>query len=55
VVAVKRLVHNGWIRLLIVDPEAAVIAQYEDGEWTTRDFAEADAAEALITQEALSA
>ncbi len=55
VVAVKRLVHNGWIRLLIVDPEAAVIAQYEDGEWTTRDFVEADAAEALINQEALSA
>ena len=55
VVAVKRLVHNGWIRLLIVDPEAAVIVQYEDGQWITRDFVEADAATDTLSQEALSA
>ena len=55
VVAVKRLVRNGWIRLLIVDPEAAVICRYEDGEWTTREFVEAGQAEDAIFQEARSA
>lgn len=34
VVAVKRLVRNGWIRLLVVDPETATVCLYqEDGEW----------------------
>ena len=55
VVAVKRLVRNGWIRLLIVDPEAALICEYEDGKWTTREFVEAEQAENSIFQEAHSA
>jgi hypothetical protein len=33
VVAVKNLVRNGWIRLLVVDPETATVSVYEDGEW----------------------
>ena len=33
VVAVKRLVRNGWIRLLIIDPETSTVCLYEDGEW----------------------
>ncbi|MCP5298194.1 MAG: DUF2309 domain-containing protein [Chromatiaceae bacterium] len=36
VVAVKRLVRNGWIRLLIVDPEASTVCLYDDGEWRRR-------------------
>lgn len=53
VVAVKRLVHNDWIRLLIVDPEAAVIARYEDGEWITRDFVETGVSGDTLSQEAM--
>jgi uncharacterized protein YbcC (UPF0753/DUF2309 family) len=33
VVAVKRLVRNGWIRLAVVDPETALVHIYDDGEW----------------------
>ena len=33
VVAVKYLVRNGWIRLMIIDPEAAAVFIYEDGDW----------------------
>jgi len=33
VVAVKNLVQNDWIRLLIVDPETSEVSVYEDGEW----------------------
>jgi uncharacterized protein YbcC (UPF0753/DUF2309 family) len=33
VVAVKRLVRNGWIRLLVVDPEASTTYLYDNGEW----------------------
>jgi hypothetical protein len=36
VVAVKRLVRNGWIRLLVIDPEAAAAYLYDDGEWLTQ-------------------
>jgi len=36
VVAVKRLVRNGWIRLLVIDPEAAAAYFYDDGEWLTQ-------------------
>jgi uncharacterized protein YbcC (UPF0753/DUF2309 family) len=33
VVAVKYLVRNGWIRLMIIDPEAAEVFIYEEGDW----------------------
>lgn len=33
VVAVKNLVQNAWIRLLIVDPESGVVSLFEDGVW----------------------
>jgi uncharacterized protein YbcC (UPF0753/DUF2309 family) len=52
VVAVKRLVHNGWIRLMIIDPETAVLSVYEDGEWRQRQHP-ADSGQA-IPEEALA-
>lgn len=55
VVAIKRLVRNGWIRLLIVDPETATVCQYDDGNWTTRAFVEPDQAQEPILQEARNA
>jgi len=33
VVAVKYLVRNGWIRLMIIDPETATVFVYADGDW----------------------
>lgn len=36
VVTVKRLVLNGWIRLMIIDPETASVSVYEDGQWHNR-------------------
>ena len=33
VVAVKYLVRNGWVRLMIIDPESATVFVYEDGDW----------------------
>jgi hypothetical protein len=33
VIAVKRLVRNGWIRLLITDPETHTVHLFEDGKW----------------------
>lgn len=33
VVAVKRLVHNGWIRLLVIDPETRRAHLFEAGAW----------------------
>lgn len=33
VVAVKNLVRNGWIRMVIVDPETQMIHTYDEGEW----------------------
>ncbi|MBI1423779.1 MAG: DUF2309 family protein [Gammaproteobacteria bacterium] len=33
VVSVKYLVRNGWIRLMIVDPETQTVFIYEDGDW----------------------
>lgn len=35
---VKYLVRNGWIRLLIVDPERNCIDVYEDAAWSRRPF-----------------
>jgi uncharacterized protein YbcC (UPF0753/DUF2309 family) len=36
VASVKCLVHNGWIRLLIIAPEQGTVYVYEDGQWETR-------------------
>jgi uncharacterized protein YbcC (UPF0753/DUF2309 family) len=33
VVSVKRLVHNGWIRLLVLDPESGRTHLYENRAW----------------------
>jgi uncharacterized protein YbcC (UPF0753/DUF2309 family) len=33
VTVIKRLVRNGWIRLLVVDPEASSVFLYDEGEW----------------------
>lgn len=38
VAAVKLLVRNGWIRLLITDPEQGTVSVYEDGQWRRRQF-----------------
>ncbi|EXJ15179.1 DUF2309 domain-containing protein [Imhoffiella purpurea] len=40
VVAVKRLVRNGWIRLLVLDPEASTLHLYEDGEWRSQPYSD---------------
>ena len=36
VVAVKNLVRNGWIRLIVIDPETTVTHVYDEGEWLER-------------------
>jgi len=36
--AVKRLVHNGWIRLLVLDPLTEQVHLYEDGTWQLRPW-----------------
>ena len=33
VATVRTLITNGWVRLIVVDPESAMINIYEDGEW----------------------
>ncbi|KPV39251.1 hypothetical protein AN478_13370 [Thiohalorhabdus denitrificans] len=33
VVSVKHLVRNGWIRLLVIDPETGTVTTYDDGQW----------------------
>jgi len=43
VAAVKALVRNGWIRLVIIDPEQGVVKVYDDGEWTSRPVQRASA------------
>ena len=36
VVTVKHLVRNGWIRLLVIDPETAEIHTYDNDEWSSQ-------------------
>ncbi len=36
VASVKTLVRNGWIRLLVLDPDTATVWLYDDGEWHQR-------------------
>ena len=33
VVSVKYLVRNGWIRMMVIDPESQTVFIYEDGDW----------------------
>ncbi len=33
VAKVKNLVHNGWLRMVIVDPEQGIFYRFEDGKW----------------------
>ncbi len=33
VVAVKQLVRNGWIRVLVIDPETTLVSVYDHGGW----------------------
>lgn len=40
VVAIKRLVRNEWIRVLIIDPETSTVYLYEEGEWHQQSFDE---------------
>jgi hypothetical protein len=40
VAVVKRLVRNGWIWLLIVDPETSTVSLYDDGVWRRQVHAE---------------
>ena len=41
VIAVKHLVRNGWIRLLVIDPETGTVTAYDDGQWVQQPLAEA--------------
>ncbi len=34
VVSVKYLVRNGWIRLMVMDPESQTVFVYDDGDWS---------------------
>ena len=52
VVAVKRLVINGWIRMLVLDPETDKTYLYEDGAWRT--VALAGVVDSLPAQEAIT-
>ncbi len=36
VVAVKNLVLNDWIRLLVIDPEKQIVYSYNNGQWDTQ-------------------
>ncbi|RRQ21181.1 DUF2309 domain-containing protein [Thiohalobacter thiocyanaticus] len=48
VVAVKHLVRNGWIRLLVIDPETRKVSVYEDDRWQhTQHTAHAIAEESI--------
>ena len=56
VAVIKRLVRNGWIRLLIADPETSIVHLYEDAGWRqcTGADAAAIAADVAVTQESAS-
>ncbi len=50
VVPVKHLIHNGWIRLLILDPEDGTVHTYEEGRWVRRRLP--DTREQVVEEEA---
>jgi uncharacterized protein YbcC (UPF0753/DUF2309 family) len=39
VLAVKYLVRNAWVRLVIIDPETSIVYIYEDGDWQEQSCA----------------
>ena len=41
VVAVKNLVTNDWIRLLVIDPQQQTVYTYNKGQWDTQPISEA--------------
>ena len=41
VVTIKRLVQNGWIRMLVLDPETLAVHLYEHGTWQLVDLPDA--------------
>ena len=45
VVKVRNLVHNGWLRMAVVDPETHVAHVFEDGAWRQRALHAAGAVE----------
>jgi uncharacterized protein YbcC (UPF0753/DUF2309 family) len=47
VIAVKNLVYNGWIRLMVIDPQSGQVHIYENGEWHMRDHLPASTAATL--------
>jgi uncharacterized protein YbcC (UPF0753/DUF2309 family) len=55
VVAVKRLVRNGWIRLLVIDPETSAVYLYDNGEWRRQGFADGERTDEPQSMEACSA
>jgi uncharacterized protein YbcC (UPF0753/DUF2309 family) len=42
VVAVKTLVLNDWIRLLIIDPEKQTVYTYNNGNWDAQTLSDAN-------------
>jgi uncharacterized protein YbcC (UPF0753/DUF2309 family) len=42
VVAVKNLVANDWIRLLVIDPEKQTVYTYKNGQWDTQTLSDAN-------------
>ena len=45
VAAVSRLVRNGWVRMIIVDPQTAQAHIYQQGQWSRQpliDFQSSD-------------
>jgi len=45
VVSVKYLVRNGWIRLMVIDPDLKTVFVYEDGDWHEQDHRQMGARE----------
>ncbi|MCB1876569.1 MAG: DUF2309 domain-containing protein [Chromatiales bacterium] len=45
VVTVKNLVRNGWIRLLVIDPDSGTINLYQNGKWLSQPYTAATAQE----------
>lgn len=51
VAIVRKLLMNGWIRLMVIDPETQHIHVYNKGQWQA--FNELQAAEKIIEEEAV--
>jgi uncharacterized protein YbcC (UPF0753/DUF2309 family) len=42
VATIKQLVRNGWIRLMIIDPEKRVVSIYDNDEWDSQPLSAND-------------